>query len=227
MDCKIPTYLTFAPIHNMILDSLLAASAAFLLLVAPSHATLQAEAVSARTVACNNSPLLCSTFPFLLSEFHYVFGTMFGVTSLSGFSCTLQRPSTLSSSASAMSSGYMGLVNQFADTAEAFGITIPDVDNITTTNSPSTSTTWALGLNSQECESEWGVKTTFMLVDFWNVGPGIETADYMNGIVATGRTNVTTAELTSSSRGIRRRERVGWSRTMIIAITIATLRNLT
>jgi hypothetical protein len=365
----------------MILGSLLAASAAFPLLVAPSHATLQAEAVSARTVACNNSPLLCSrdynnithmgahdsaflrdqstgfsisgnqfynattalsagirllqaqvhnlngtlelchtdcslldagsletflsavktwmdantnevvtillvnsddesvatfgsvfdssgistygytptsttgpistwptlqslisantrlitfiasmtydsTYPYLLSEFDYVFETTFGVTSLSGFNCTLQRPSTLSSSTSAISSGYMGLVNHFADTAEAFGITIPDVDNITTTNSPSTTTTGALGLNAQECESEWGVKPTFMLVDFWNVGPSIETADNMNGIVATGRTNVTTAELTSSSGGVRRKECVGWSRKMIIAITIATLRNL-
>ena len=140
-----------------------------------------------------------STYPYLLNEFDYVFETTFGVTSLSGFNCTLQRPSTLDSSTSAISSGYMGLINHFADTTEAFGISIPDVTDIGTTNSPSTNTTGALGRNGAECESEWGSKPTFMLVDFWNVGPSIETADDLNGITATGRTSVSTAELTQAS----------------------------
>jgi hypothetical protein len=140
-----------------------------------------------------------STYPYLLDEFDYVFETTFGVTSLSGFNCTLQRPTTLSSSTSAISSGYMGLINHFADTAEAFGITIPDVTDIATTNSPNTNTTGTLGTNGAECESEWGSKPTFMLVDFWNVGPSIETADNLNGITATGRTSVSTAELMQGS----------------------------
>ena len=38
-----------------------------------------------------------------------------------------------------------------------------------------------------------------MLVDFWNVGPSIETADQLNGITATGRTSVSTAELNQGS----------------------------
>lgn len=140
-----------------------------------------------------------SSYPYLLDEFDYVFETTFGVTSLSGFNCTLQRPTTLDSSTSAISSGYMGLINHFADTAEAFGISIPDVSDIATTNSPDTNTTGALGANGAECESEWGTKPTFMLVDFWNVGPSIKTADNLNGITATGRTSVSTAELTASS----------------------------
>jgi hypothetical protein len=140
-----------------------------------------------------------STYPYLLDEFDYVFETTFGVTSLAGFNCTLQRPITLDSSTSAISSGYMGLINHFADTAEAFGITIPDVSDIATTNSPETNTTGALGTNGAECESEWGTKPTFILVDFWNVGASIETADNLNGITATGRTSVSTAELTQGS----------------------------
>lgn len=140
-----------------------------------------------------------STYPYLLDEFDFVFETTFGVTSLSGFNCTLQRPTTLDSSTSAISSGYMGLINHFADTAEAFGISIPDVSDIDTTNSPKTNTTGSLGTNGAECESEWGIKPTFMLVDFWNVGPSIETADNLNGITATGRTSVSTGELTQGS----------------------------
>jgi hypothetical protein len=140
-----------------------------------------------------------STYPYLLDEFDYVFETAFGVTSLSGFNCTLQRPTTLDSSSSAISSGYMGLINHFADTAEAFGISIPDVTDIATTNSPNTNSTGTLGTNGAQCESEWGTKPTFMLVDFWNVGPSIKTADQLNGITATGRTSVSTSELTQGS----------------------------
>ncbi|KAG0647768.1 PI-PLC X domain-containing 1 [Hyphodiscus hymeniophilus] len=142
-----------------------------------------------------------STYPYLLDEFDYVFETTFGVSSLSGFNCTPQRPSTLTSSTSAISSGYLGLLNHFTDTAEAFGISVPDITDIDTTNSASTNITGALGTNGAECETGWGSKPTFMLVDFWNVGASIETADNLNGITATGRTSVSTAELTPGSSG--------------------------
>ncbi|PQE21154.1 PLC-like phosphodiesterase protein [Rutstroemia sp. NJR-2017a BVV2] len=142
-----------------------------------------------------------STYPYLLTEFTYVFETAFGVLSTDAFNCTLDRPSSVSSASAAISSGYMGLVNHFLDEAQSFGITVPDVDNITTTNSPSTSITGALGTQAKQCGSEWGQKPTFILVDFFNVGPSIETADIMNGIVGqtSGRTNVSTSILTASS----------------------------
>jgi hypothetical protein len=99
----------------------------------------------------------------------------------------------------------MGLLNHFADTVEVFGISIPDITDIATTNSADTNTTGALGTQGAECDSEWGTKPTFILVDFWNIGPAIATADQLNGITATGRTSVSTAELTaSSSLGVRR-----------------------
>jgi hypothetical protein len=157
------------------------------------------------------------TYPYLLNEFDYVFETAFGVTDLSEFNCTLNRPSTLSSSTSAISSGYMGLINHFADTPEVFGISVPDVTDIETTNSPSTNTTGALGANGELCESEWGVVPTFILVDFFNVGPSIDTADALNGITATGRANVSTAELVAGS-GAMRRAVGGWK---IAGITMA------
>lgn len=167
-----------------------------------------------------------STFPYLLPEFNYVFETAFGVTSLDGFNCTLDRPSSVSSSASGISAGYMGLLNHFADTAEAFGITIPAVSEIQTTNSPSTNTTGALGTHGELCASEWGVKPTFILVDFWNVGPSVSTADILNGVSGqtSGRTTFSTAELTSSSSNANRRDSQSWAG-LVVALGVVALGN--
>jgi hypothetical protein len=151
-----------------------------------------------------------SSYPYLMPEFNYMFETAYGVSSLSGFNCTLNRPTSLSSAATAVASGYMGMLNHFADTAEAFDITIPDITDLSTTNSPSTNTTGAAGTQGSQCESEWGIKPTFILVDFFNVGPAIDTADQLNDITATGRTSVSTAVLTASSSNAVGRRRTGW-----------------
>jgi hypothetical protein len=164
-----------------------------------------------------------SNYPYLLPEFTYVFETAYNIISLSGFNCTLDRPSTVSSSTAAISSGYMGLANHFKYQEQAFFST-PDVGNITTTNSPETNTTGALGLHGQQCESEWGVKPTFFLVDFFNVGPSIETADKLNGIIATGRTSVSTAELTASSAAGKTTSAT-WMRAAALAMGVVALGN--
>jgi hypothetical protein len=147
-----------------------------------------------------------TSYPFLLPEFNFVFETAFGQT-FPDFNCTLDRPSTVSSATAAISSGYMGLVNHFADTGTL--ISVPDTGNLSTTNSPNTNTTGSLGTEGQQCTSEWGKKPTFMLVDYFNVGPSVETADNLNGITAVGRTSVGTAELEASSRAGRGRG-VSW-----------------
>lgn len=184
--------------------------------------TLQAMiAANTRLVTFIASITYDSTYPYLLPEFNYVFETAFGVSSLSGFNCTLSRPTSPSSSSSAISLGYMGLLNHFADTVEVFGISIPDVTDIAITNSARINTTGALGAQGAECKSEWGTKPTFILVDFWNVGPAIETADQLNGITPMGRTSVSTAELTaSSSLGTRRNAR---SRCAVAGTAMAVL----
>ncbi|KAI9641476.1 hypothetical protein NHQ30_010283 [Ciborinia camelliae] len=166
-----------------------------------------------------------STYPYLLPEFTYIFETYFGVLSLDAFNCTLQRPTTLGSASDAVSSSYMGLINHFADSAQSFGIIVPDVADIETTNSADTNTTGALGTQAEQCKSEWGIKPTFILVDFFNVGPSIETADILNGIYGetTGRTNVSTAILTwgtetssgASSLGLGLWKNWGWMGVMI------------
>ncbi|KAJ8132394.1 hypothetical protein O1611_g1225 [Lasiodiplodia mahajangana] len=75
-----------------------------------------------------------STYPYLLSEFDYVFETAYEITSLSGFNCTLDRPTSQSSAASALSAGLLPLMNHFAYKDLGSSIMIPDVDDITTTN---------------------------------------------------------------------------------------------
>lgn len=130
------------------------------------------------------------TYPYLLSEFDHVFETAYNVLSLSGFNCTLDRPSGQGSAGDAISAGLMPLMNHFADSLLLQGVQIPDETDIDITNSPDTSTTGNLGLHADTCVKQWGVKPTFILVDFFDHGPAIDTADRLNGITATGRKSV-------------------------------------
>jgi hypothetical protein len=144
-----------------------------------------------------------TTYPYLLPEFNYAFETPFSVTSLSSFTCNLDRPSSLTSggATAAISAGYMPLLNHFVDTAESFGIQVPDVTDISTTNSPSLNMTGSLGTEANKCASQWGIKPTFILVDFWNVAGPIAAVDALNGITATGRTTVSQNVLSQSTSG--------------------------
>lgn len=170
-----------------------------------------------------------STYPYLLDEFDYIFETAYDVVFPDGFNCTLDRPSSVSSASAALSSGYMPFMNHMADTFESFGITVPDITDIKTTNSPETNTTGALGTTAASCSTQWGIKPTYILVDFFNVGPAIDTADTMNGITAEGRTDVSTALLsksnstsTSSSSGAST-SLLGMSWSMLAGMGLATV----
>ncbi|KAI1640905.1 PLC-like phosphodiesterase [Biscogniauxia mediterranea] len=145
-----------------------------------------------------------TSYPYLLNEFDYVFETAYEVTTLAGFNCTLDRPTTQSSASSAISAGMLPLMNHFAYTLLTSSIMIPDVSDIAVTNSPSTNTTGNLGLHAQNCLSEWGTKPVFVLVDFFNEGPAIDTADTMNDVSdPVGRQSVSTGSAVEVSRGLR------------------------
>ncbi|KAG4442992.1 hypothetical protein IFR05_001523 [Cadophora sp. M221] len=168
-----------------------------------------------------------TAYPYLLPEFTYMFENPYDVTSSSGFNCTVDRPSSLSSGtgASAISSGYMSLMNHFQYNAMAFGITVPAVGLIETTNSGATNTTGALGTHAVQCNSEWGGKPTFVLVDFFNVGPAIEVADDMNGITPTGRITLSTAQLTADTSAAVRPESRSWFGIAAMAMGVVALGN--
>ena len=72
---------------------------------------------------------------------------------------------------------------------------------------------------------EWGVKPTFLLVNFFNVGPAMATADLLNGITATGRLVLTTDQLSEkASAGIKK---VGGSsmRLAVVGMGVVALGN--
>ena len=170
-------------------------------------------------------------YPYLLNEFTYIFENPFSVVSLSGFNCTLDRPNTISSASAAISKGFMPLQNHFADTllVSSFDIQVPDQSDISTTNSPDTSTTGSLGTEADKCQKEWGRKPTFILVDFWNVAGPIQVVDKLNGVTnPVGRESVSTdvseSEIAAATRtsgasvGVR-----GWSGLEFVFLLLVTL----
>ncbi|KAI4745197.1 hypothetical protein E4T50_04436 [Aureobasidium sp. EXF-12298] len=144
--------------------------------------------------------------PYLMDEFTYIFENNYDNTSPSNFSCAANRPSTVTTS-SALQQNLMPLMNHFLyETTDLFGTTIesPDLGNISTTNSASGGT-GALGTSATECTTTYGQAPTYLLVDFFNVGPAIETADRLNGVTSpVGRTNVSTAASAPASSGSTR-----------------------
>ncbi len=167
-----------------------------------------------------------STYPYLLPEFNYAFETPFSVTSLSSFTCALDRPSTLTAAGApaAIRAGYLPLLNHFVDTVESFGIQVPDVTDVATTNSPALNTTGALGTEAAKCASQWGgAKPVFVLLDFWNVANPIAAVDALNGITPTGRTSVSQAVLSQTTSGAGRALSGGRSRLGVAGAVLLTI----
>lgn len=134
--------------------------------------------------------------PYLLDEFTYVFENSYENSQLSDFSCTPDRPTGLTS---ASTGGRMALLNHFLYLDQAFGIQSPNIGNLTTTNAPGNGT-GMLGQQLGKCTQEYGMQPTFVMVDFFNVGPAIEAVDSANGVTgAVGRKSVSSEVLSSAS----------------------------
>lgn len=149
-----------------------------------------AQMISAdtRLVSFVTNTVATEAYPYIIPQFEYVFETPFEVTSAASFGCELDRPKPVGSAAAAVAANYLPLLNHFLYQSLGGSVLVPDVSEIDTTNSPSTTTTGALGLHATTCRNTWGVKPVFVLVDFWDKGPAIDTADLLNGVsAATGR----------------------------------------
>ncbi|KAJ9645699.1 hypothetical protein H2201_007486 [Coniosporium apollinis] len=127
--------------------------------------------------------------PYLLDEFTYVFETPFDNTAPSNFTCLPDRPAALAGDpATAIASGRLPLMNHFLYETQAF-FDVPAVDNVTTTNA--VEGVGSLGEHGMRCTGVWGRVPSFVLVDFFNVGPAIESVDRLNGVTSpVGRRNV-------------------------------------
>ncbi|KAM3562038.1 hypothetical protein MY1884_002034 [Beauveria asiatica] len=144
-----------------------------------------------------------ASVPYLLPEFDFMFETPYEVTELTGFNCTLDRPSTAGlnkSPTTAMAMNYLSLVNHFKYQRFLGSILAPDADSINVTNSPDTAAAGNFGRHIQQCNAEWGARPNFMLVDFWNVENPIIAVDKVNGLSdITGRASVSDQPGSSSA----------------------------
>jgi len=182
-----------------------------------SWPTLQAMIqANARLVTFIASAAPSAQYPYLLPEFQYVFETPYLVTGPSGFGCALDRPQSAGSAAAALRRGFLPLLNHFSYASLSSSIQVPDVTHIDTTNSPSTTTQGALGWHARSCAAQWGVQPVFVLVDFWDKGPAIATADSLNGISAVGRTGPPA----SSAAGKRRPELGGMLAGAVLVVMV-------
>ncbi|KAI7675170.1 hypothetical protein KC322_g15528 [Hortaea werneckii] len=138
---------------------------------------------------------------YLLNQYDYVFENDYDNVSPSDFSCEVSRPASVANNAQqALYLGLMPLMNHFlyAEVA-AFGIQYPNTSYITTTNAPSGGT-GNLGASASRCSSEYGRAPTFIVVDFFNVGPAIEPVDSLNGVTnPVGRATVSEEVMGTSS----------------------------
>lgn len=159
-----------------------------------------------------------TTYPYLLDEWDYVFETEYEITSYTNFNCSLDRPSGLSSASSAITSGYLPLMNHFLYKSITATAMLPNVEDLHVTNSDNTTQVGALAYEAYECYDEWGsVAPVFILVDFYSVGPAIDTADMINGITPTGRTS--SADSVSSSSAAPALDRMNGARLcMLVAL---------
>lgn len=131
--------------------------------------------------------------PYLFSENDFVWENSYAVTAAADFACGPDRPSNTTTISKARDSGKPFLMNHFLYWQQAFGIQTPDRQVLADTNSwdgPS-----GLGKHITKCASEYTRQSTFVLVDFFNVGPAIESVDMFNRVVPVGRRNVTTVAI--------------------------------
>lgn len=146
-----------------------------------------------------------TSYPYLMNEFDFVWENPYDVTSPSGFSCEPNRPSSLSGQLStALSSNRLPLMNHFlySNDLSSLGIEYPNASYVSTTNAPSGGV-GNLGSAATKCKQEYGGRQpTFILVDFFNRGPAIETVDNLNNVSnAVGRTSLSTSAGSTSSDG--------------------------
>lgn len=136
---------------------------------------------------------------YLMNEFDYIFENDYDNSEVSDFSCDVNRPSNLANDTStAISSGYMPLMNHFLYENQLFGIQSPNESYANVTNGASGAGNLASA--AATCASTYGKAPNFLLVDFTNMGPAIDTVDSLNGVSnPTGRTTLPTAALSETS----------------------------
>lgn len=144
-------------------------------------------------------------YPYLMDEFTFIFENNYENTNPSNYSCTPNRPTSLTTTTAALDSGRMFLMNHFLYSNQLFGIQSPNETYANVTNAQTGY--GSLGVSVDNCTTVYGKAPNFVLVDFFNVGPAIASVDQANGVSSsiTGRKEISTAAVTQSTGGVARR----------------------
>jgi len=147
----------------------------------PTLSQLIANNTRLITFIASLDPTSNTIAPYLLDEFTFIFENNYDVVNPADFSCDVNRPpSLIGNTAGALSSGYMPLMNHFLYD-NLSGIEFPSIEHVMNTNAPSGSV-GNLGDAATNCTSIYGKAPTFIIVDFFNVGPALDTVDRLNGV---------------------------------------------
>lgn len=163
-----------------------------------------------------------SQYPYLMDEFTFIFENDFENVNPSNYSCNPDRPSSLGSPSAALESGRMFLMNHFLYETQLFGIQMPNETYANVTNAETGF--GSLGASVDECTGVYGKAPTFVLVDFFNMGPAIESVDAANRVSdATGRRAVSAQALTRGNSGNGSTGGVGKQQGSMFAVVIAVV----
>jgi hypothetical protein len=182
--------------------------------------TLQAM-INSGTRLVNFVDSIDNTAPsFLMPQYNYIFENNYDVTTPSGYSCEANRPENLDTS-QAISNNMMPLMNHFlyAVSPGIIDIQSPNTSYVGTTNAP-TGGVGNLGQAATACQQLYGRVPSFVVVDFFNVGPAVATIDRLNGVTnPVGRTTVSRANeapASFASNIVMPTARVMWSSTLVV-----------
>jgi len=159
-----------------------------------------------------------ATVPYLMDEFSFVFENDYENESPTDYKCTPSRPTSLTTTQQAADSGKMFLMNHFLYTSNSF-IQSPNDTYVNVTNAQTG--VGSLGQAIKTCTGVYSKPPTFVLTDFFNVGPAIASVDAANGVTsATGRKAVTTEQPDENdSSGVSKRQ--GNMFAVVVAVVVA------
>lgn len=125
-----------------------------------------------------------SSLPYILPQYNYIFENDYNNDSPTSYSCDIYNPSDRTTT-QALSEGFMPLMNHFLYEVSTGTIVIqsPNASYVGTTNSPN-SGVGTLGTAANTCRQYYGRAPSFILVDFFNVGPAIATVDRLNNVTS-------------------------------------------
>ena len=134
-----------------------------------------------------------SEYPYLMDQYAFSFENNFENTNPSNYSCNPSRPTSLRTPSAALESGRLFVMNHFLYESSSF-IQSPNETYANVTNAQTGA--GSLGESIRQCTGVYGKPPSFVMVDFFNVGPAIASVDAANGVSnAVGRKDVGTAAL--------------------------------